>query len=64
LKLDARIVEVRILGGVVDPLGIEQAAATLDTVDDVVFLEKQFREVGSVLPGDTSDQGDLSGRCV
>jgi hypothetical protein len=64
MKLDARIVEVGILVDVVDPLSIEQAAATLDAVDDVAFLEKQFREVGPVLPGDARDQCDLSGRCV
>ncbi len=43
----------------VDAVGVEKAGAALDAVDDVAFVEEEFGEVGAVLTGDASDEGDF-----
>eukprot|EP01022_Parablepharisma_sp_SALTPOND_P036279 TRINITY_DN9838_c0_g1_i1.p1 TRINITY_DN9838_c0_g1~~TRINITY_DN9838_c0_g1_i1.p1 ORF type:complete len:1069 (-),score=237.17 TRINITY_DN9838_c0_g1_i1:780-3986(-) len=44
---------------VVDPIGVEQAGAALDPVDDIAFVEQQFCQVGTVLAGDAGDEGNF-----
>ena len=39
--------------------GIEGAGATNDSVHFIAFRQKQFSEIGTVLPGDTRDQSTL-----
>ena len=44
---------------VVDAGGVEERGAALDAVDLVAFGEEEFGEVGSVLAGDSGDEGFL-----
>ena len=47
---------VRILVEMIDALGVEEAAASFDAVDFVVFAKQQLGQVRSVLPGNASNQ--------
>src|SRR5690606_2818386 len=53
------VVDVRILVQVVDPVGVEQAAAALDAVYFVALLQQKLGQVRTILPGDASDQSYL-----
>ncbi len=50
---------VGIAVNVVDPVGIEAAAAADDAVDVVTFFEQKFGQVGAILAGDTSNDCNL-----
>ena len=50
---------VRILVDVVDAGGVEERGAALDAVHLVALGEQEFGEIGSVLAGDSGDQGFL-----
>ena len=54
--MEARSLDVRILVEVVDPLGVEGAGATDDSIDVVPFAEKQLRQITAVLAGDAGNQ--------
>jgi hypothetical protein len=56
---------VRVLVQVIDAVGVEQARAALDAVDDVALGEQEFGEVGAVLAGDAGDECGFHGplRC-
>ena len=45
VQFHPRVLDMRILIDMVDPLGVEQAAAALDAVHDIAFLEQELREV-------------------
>jgi len=47
---------MRILVEMVDPLGVEGRSAPLQAVNFISFREKEFRQVRSVLPGNSGDQ--------
>jgi len=49
--------DVRILVKMIDPLGVEGAGAPDDAVHFVTFFEEQFGEIGTVLTGDSCDEG-------
>jgi hypothetical protein len=44
---------------VVDAVGVEQRRATFDAVDLVAFGEEKFGEIGSILAGNSCNQGFL-----
>jgi hypothetical protein len=52
----ASIRVVRVLVQVVDAVGVEQAAAALDAVDDLALFQEELGEVGAVLTGDAGDE--------
>ena len=47
---------VRILIEMVDAVGIEQRGSPFEAVHLIPFLEKEFRQICAVLPGNTGDQ--------
>jgi hypothetical protein len=49
------VINMRILIQVIYALGIEQGAAAFDAMDFISFAQEQFREIRSVLSGDTCD---------
>ena len=59
VQLEAGVFDVGVLVNVIDPLGVEQAGATLDAVHDVAFFEQEFGEVAAVLASDAGDEGDF-----
>ena len=59
VQLKTRIVDVGILVNMINALGIEQAASAFDTMDDVTLFKQKFSEVGTVLAGDTRNEGDF-----
>ena len=50
--------QVGILIEVIDAGGVEGGGAAFDAVHGVALLQKEFREIGAVLAGDPSDEGD------
>jgi hypothetical protein len=46
---------MRILIQMINALSIEQGAAAFDSMDFISFAQQQFREIRSVLSGDTCD---------
>ena len=52
-------IDVRVLIEMIDAIGVEQTAAPLDAVHDVVFLEQKLGEVGAVLAGDSGNECDF-----
>jgi len=50
---------VRILIEMVDPIGVEERGAPLDSVYHITFSEEKFGKVSSVLPGDACDQSNF-----
>src|SRR6056297_1304186 len=59
MQPEARIRRVRILVDMVDPLGVEQRRTALDPVHLVTLFQKEFSKVGTILPGDSGDEGAL-----
>src|SRR6185312_15843315 len=55
--------DVRVLIEVVDAAGVEERSRTLDAMDLIPLLQEKFSEVGSVLSGDSSDDGFLQAAC-
>jgi hypothetical protein len=47
---------MRILVEVVDTLGIERRGAAFQTMDFVTFGKQEFRQVGTILSGNSGDQ--------
>jgi hypothetical protein len=56
---EVAVAQVRVLVDVVHPRGVEQARAPLDAVDHVALGQQELGQVGTVLAGDTGDQGCL-----
>jgi len=56
---ELRVGVVGVLVDVVDACGVEEGGASLDAVDFVAFGEEELGEVGSVLAGDSCDEGFL-----
>ena len=56
VQAEARVLDVRILVDVIDPLGVEERGAAFDAVDLVAFFEQELGEVGTVLSGDAGDE--------
>mmetsp|Transcript_17848 Transcript_17848/g.51095 ORF Transcript_17848/g.51095 Transcript_17848/m.51095 type:complete len:388 (-) Transcript_17848:52-1215(-) len=50
---------VAILVDVINTAGVEGRRTTDDAVDNVALLEEELGEVGTILAGDTGDEGDL-----
>lgn len=50
---------VTILVEMIDAVCVEETRATLYAVDDVAFIEQKFRKIGTVLTGNTGDEGDF-----
>ncbi len=50
---------MRIVIEVIDASGVDERRASLDAVDDVAFVEKEFGEIGPVLPRDAGDKRNL-----
>jgi len=48
---------------VIDAVCIEQGGAALDAVHVVSLFEQQLSQIGTVLPGNTSDQSNLARHC-
>ena len=63
MQEEAHALLVPVAVEVVDAVGVEQAGAALDAVDDVALIEKEFGEVGAVLAGDAGDEGDFGVLC-
>src|SRR5258706_15048623 len=61
MKDEPAIRDVRVLKDMVDPLGIEQGSAPLDTVHHIALVEEKLGQIGAVLPGDPGDQRDFGG---
>ena len=60
VQLEPSLGDVGVLVDVIDALGVEQRGAALDAVDNVAFFEEEFGEVGAILAGDASDEGDFA----
>ena len=60
---EAHILFMPVAVEVVDAIGVEQAGAALDAVDDVALVEQEFGQVGTVLAGDAGDEGDFGLFC-
>jgi hypothetical protein len=52
MKRQAGMALVRILVEVIDPLGVEAAGLSLDTMNLMASFNEKFRKVGTVLAGD------------
>lgn len=50
---------VRILIEMIDTVGIKQRGVPLDTVYGITFGEQQFGEIGTVLTGNSCNEGDF-----
>ena len=59
VKDELRVGIVGVLVDVVDTSGIEERGAALDAVDLVAFGEEEFGKIGSVLAGDSCNEGFL-----
>ena len=59
VERELAVVDMRILVQVVDAVGVEQAAAALDAVHLVAFLEQQLGQIGTILACHARDQGNL-----
>jgi hypothetical protein len=59
VQKEAWVRVVRILVDMVDAVGIEQRRSSLDAVDFIAFGEEKLGEVGSILAGNSCDQGFL-----
>lgn len=44
---------------VINPVGVNQAGAAFNAVDDVAFVEQEFSEVGPILAGNTGNEGNF-----
>jgi hypothetical protein len=62
MKVKPGILNVRIFVDVIDPGGIEETGPALDAMDGVAFLEEKFSEVGTILAGDSCNEGGLHDR--
>jgi hypothetical protein len=60
MQEEVRVLLVRVLVDMVDPLGVELARSALDAVDRVAFLEQEFGQILSVLAGDAGDECGLA----
>src|SRR5690606_18772812 len=58
---EVRVVDMGILIQVVYAVRVDQRAAPLDAVDNVILLQEKFGEVSAVLAGDACDQGCFHG---
>ena len=57
-RLSCAISLVGVLIEVIDAGGVEGGGAAFDAVNGVALLQEEFREIGAVLAGDPSDEGD------
>ena len=55
-------VHMRILIQVLNAPSIERRGSTDDPMHNIVLFEKQFRQIGTILACDASDEGHLEGR--
>lgn len=55
------VFSVGILVKVIDTVGVEQRAAPFDAVNFVPQTKQMFREVGTILTGDSGDQRSFHG---
>lgn len=53
MKYEPEVRGVRVLIEVIGAVGVEQRRAALDAVYLVALFQKQFRQLGAVLAGDT-----------
>ena len=53
------ILFVRILIEMIDAVGVEERSAPLDAMHLVALVEKEFRKIGAVLPGNSGNQSSL-----
>src|SRR5215475_9402462 len=60
MQMEGNTLLVRIMNQVVDAFGIEGRRTALDAMDDVSLGQQKFGEVGAVLPGRASDEGDFT----
>src|SRR5260370_35347546 len=60
VQLEGNALLVRIVDEMVDALGVERRRTTLHAVDDISLGEKQFGQIGAILPGCTGDEGYFS----
>jgi hypothetical protein len=49
--------DMGVLVQVVDPVCIEQGGSPFDAVDFISFFQEEFGQVGTVLSGDTGNEG-------
>jgi hypothetical protein len=59
VQLEVGVIYMRILIDMVNALGVEGTGAALDAVNDIAFFKQKFGEVGTVLTGDASNEGDF-----
>jgi hypothetical protein len=56
MKMQALVVGVRVFINVVDAVGVEGAGTANNSVDFIVFAQQQFRQIGTVLTGNSCNQ--------
>ncbi len=59
VKEETHVFFVPVAVKVVDAVGVEQAGAALDAVDDVALVEKEFSQISAVLAGNACYEGDF-----
>src|ERR1700681_952005 len=55
----ANVGKVRVHIDMVYPAGVESTGTTNDSMHFIAFGQKQFSQIGTVLPGDSRDQSTL-----
>ena len=60
MQNEVAILDVWILIQMVDAVGVEKRAASLDAVDDVAFLQQELGKICPILPGNAGDQRCLA----
>ena len=53
---EVAVIDMRILIEMVDPVGVEQAAAALEAMHLVALAQQQLGQIGAVLPAHTGDE--------
>ena len=61
VEVEAGVVFVGVAIDVVDALGVEGGGAADEAMHLVTFFQKQFRQIGAILSGDTGDQRAFHG---